>query len=69
MIAETLFLRRQLALSRERKVKPRRITNLRRVAMIVLARFFDWREALIVVKHETFIKWDRSAFRMFWRWK
>ena len=48
---------------------PRRITHLRRVAMIVPARFFDWREALIVVKHETFIKWDRSAFRMFWRWK
>jgi len=37
--------------------------------MIALARFFDWRDALIIVKPETFIKWHRTAFRMFWRWK
>ena len=37
--------------------------------MIGLARFFDWREALVIVKPETFIQWHRTAFRMFWRWK
>jgi len=37
--------------------------------MIALARFFDWLDALMIVKPETFIKWHRSAFRMFWRWK
>ena len=37
--------------------------------MIVLAQFFDWREALVIVKPETFIRWHRTAFRMFWRWK
>ena len=35
--------------------------------MIAFARFFDWRDALVVVKPETFIKWHRTAFRMFWR--
>src|SRR5712692_7011640 len=37
--------------------------------MIALARFFDWRGALAIVKPETFIKWYRTAFRLFWRWK
>jgi putative transposase len=37
--------------------------------MIALAKFFDWREALIVVKPATFLKWHRMGFRMFWKWK
>src|SRR5580658_9544963 len=37
--------------------------------MVALARFFDWRDALVIVTPETFIKWHRTAFRMFWRWK
>jgi transposase InsO family protein len=37
--------------------------------MIALARFFNWHDALVIVKPETFIKWHRTAFRMFWRWK
>jgi hypothetical protein len=59
----------QLALFQERKANPRRVTKTTRVAMIALGRFFDWRDALVVVKPETFIKWHRTAFRMFWRWK
>jgi putative transposase len=50
-------------------VKPSRITRTARLAMIALARFFDWRDALMIVKPETFIKWHRTAFRMLWRWK
>ncbi len=37
--------------------------------MIALAQFFDWQDALVVVKPETFIRWQRSAFRLFWQWK
>ncbi len=37
--------------------------------MIALARFFEWREALVIVKPETFIRWHRTAFRAFWHWK
>jgi putative transposase len=69
LAAENLFLRRQLALFQERKLKPRRTTPSTRLAMIALARFFDWREALTVVKPETFLKWHRTGFRLFWRWK
>jgi hypothetical protein len=66
LIAENLFLRKQLAFFTERKVKPRRIARL---AMIALARFIDWRGALVIVKPETFTRWHRTAFRMFWQWK
>jgi putative transposase len=37
--------------------------------LLALAQFFDWRGALVVVKPETFLKWHRTAFRVFWRWK
>jgi putative transposase len=69
LIAENLFLRKQLALFKERKVKPRHVSRLTRLTMIGLARFFNWQDALLIVKPETFIKWHRTAFRIFWRWK
>lgn len=47
-------------------MKPRRTTPLMRLAMVVLGKMFPWREALVIVKPETFIKWHRTAFRMFW---
>src|SRR5262245_8887481 len=37
--------------------------------MIALAKLFDWRSALVVVKPNTFVKWHRAAFRTFWAWK
>ena len=69
LIAENLFLRKQLALFRERNVRPRRWTNRTRAVMLFLAKFFDWHDALVIVKPETFVKWHRTGFRMFWRWK
>ena len=68
-MAENLFLRKQLALFREREAKPRGITRFTRIWMVALGRLFDWRETLVVVKPETFVKWHRTSFRMFWRWK
>ena len=41
LAAENLFLRKQLALYQERHVKPRRVTNTIRLALIYLARWFD----------------------------
>jgi putative transposase len=69
LIAENPFLRKQLALFQERKAKSHRTTAATRLAMLALARCFDWREALVIVKPQTFIQWHRTAFRLFWRWK
>src|SRR5258708_20156225 len=67
--AENLFLRRQLALYVERGVKPRRIDSVTRIVLTVLSGFFDWRDALVVVRPETLVRWHRQGWKLFWRLK
>jgi putative transposase len=69
VIAENRFLRKHLALFQERRVKPRCSTAATRALMVLLSRFFEWHDALVMVKPETCLKWHRTAFRAFWRWK
>jgi hypothetical protein len=59
LAAENLFLRKQLALYQERDVKPRRTTPAMRIALTVLARWFDWRQVLVIVQPATLIRWHR----------
>ena len=69
LAAENLFLRKQLAFYQERKVKPRGADNPTRFTLVLLSRWFNWRDALIVVRPRTLIAWHRKGFRLFWRWK
>src|SRR5215831_8803789 len=46
LAAENLFLRKQLALFQERKVKPRRANDSARLLMVILSRMFPWRGSL-----------------------
>ena len=55
--AEILVLRRQIALYKERGIKPRRIDPVTRISLALLSRFFNWREALVVVRPETMLRW------------
>jgi putative transposase len=67
--AESIFLRKQLALYLERELKPRRATDATRLSMVLLSRLFAWQNALVNVKPETFLGWHRKGFRLLWRWK
>src|SRR6478752_10274340 len=69
LAAENLFLRKQLALFREREKKAMPTTPADRFVLSKLAHWFDWRSALLIVKPATLIGWHRNAFRLFWRWK
>src|SRR5438874_2955573 len=69
LAAENLFLRKQLALFREREKKAMPTTPADRFVFSKLAHWFDWRSALLIVKPATLIGWHRNAFRLFWRWK
>jgi transposase InsO family protein len=69
LIAENLFLRKQLALFQERKTRSRRATDATRWVMVTLSRFFAWRGALVNVKPDSLTRWHRRGFRLFWRWK
>jgi putative transposase len=68
LVAENLFLRKQLALYQERHVTPQRTTHETRMVLTWLARWFDWRQALVIVQPATLIRWHRHGFRLFWRW-
>jgi putative transposase len=69
LAAEILMLRRQLAMYVERGVKPRRVDPVTRVTLALLSRFFNWRDALVVVRPETMIRWHRAGWKLFWRLK
>jgi len=69
LVAENLFLRKQLALFQERNQKHRRTSATDRFVLAQLAHLCDWRPALVIVKPATLIGWHRAAFRRFWRWK
>ncbi len=69
LAAENLFLRKQLALYQDRKVKPRQADRWTKISMVLLAKLFNWKDALVIVTPETFIRWHRQGFRYYWRWK
>ena len=69
LAAENLFLRKQLALYAERRVRTRRADDATRFTLVMLARLIDWRAVLIIVKPVTLIRWHREGFRLLWRWK
>jgi putative transposase len=67
--AEILVLQRQIALYKERGIKPRRIDPVTRISLAFLSRFFHWRDALVVVRPETMIRWHRAGWKLLWRLK
>jgi len=69
LAAENLFLRKQLAYYLERQVKPRRADTPTRLTLVLLGRFVDWQLLLTLVQPDTFLRWHRRGYRLFWRWK
>jgi putative transposase len=63
-----LALRQQLAVYVHRHSRPR-LSPLDRAFWVALSRFWPhWRNALVVVRPETVLRWHRKAFRGYWRW-
>jgi len=69
LATEILVLRQQL-LVLNRTVKRPNLRPRDRLFWVCLSRLWkDWRDALIIVKPDTVIKWHREGFRLYWRWK
>jgi putative transposase len=67
LIAENTLLRQQLIVA-ARTVKKPRFTAHERGLLVILARLVPrWRDALLVVKPDTILRWHREGFRLFWR--
>ena len=69
LLAENLFLRKQLAFYQERQIRPRRLTDAARLSLVLWSRFCNWKSALVIVKPETLIGWHRRGFKLFWKLK
>ena len=67
LVAENLFLRKELALYQEHPIKPKCATNATRFTLVWLSHWFDWHQALTVVQPKTFSRWRRQGLRLFWR--
>jgi putative transposase len=69
LIAENALLRQQLIVL-ERQVKHPTFGPFDRCLLVVLAsRLPQWKQALLIVKPETLLKWHRRGFKLFWRHK
>ncbi len=66
---EVLFLRKQLEIVGRSSPRPK-IRPADRFFMGFLTDLYDaWREALLIAKPETVIRWHRQSFRLYWKWK
>ena len=63
--AENLVLRRQLAKYIERGIKPRRADGATRVSLTLFSKLFDWRDAVVIIRPATVIRWHRLGWRLF----
>jgi len=69
LAAENLALRQQLAVL-QRSVRRPRLRAADRVFWVWLSRpWRRWKDALVIVKPESVLKWHQAGFRLYWRWK
>ena len=67
LVAENLLLRQQLIVLNRSGERPR-CTRADRVLFVVLASNVQhWREALLIVRPETVLRWHRAGGRLFWK--
>ena len=70
LLAENALLRQQLAAATHqlRRAQP---TRLERLAISLLARLVPWRErgALLLVRPDTLVRWQRETWALLWRWR
>jgi putative transposase len=69
LIAENALLRHQLIIL-QRQTKRPSLTQADRGLLVLLARWASyWRDALMIIKPETLLRWHRQGFRLYWRRK
>jgi hypothetical protein len=66
LVLENLALRHQLAVL-NRTARHKRLSNADRFFWAVLSRWWHrWKDALVIVRPDTVIRWHRTAFRAYW---
>jgi putative transposase len=68
LLVEVSALRQQLAIYKRTVSRPKLRAADRLFWMTLRHLWSGWRDALVIVKPETVIAWQRSAFRRYWSW-
>ncbi len=66
---ENLALRQRLAVYHQKKKKPKIFVSAKLFWVVLSKMSGRWKDALVIVKPGTVIKWHRQGFKTFWRWK
>ena len=67
LVADNLWLRKQLVVLPRRKPRPRLEEADRRFWILACRWFSGWRTSLLIVKPETVLRWHREGWRTYWR--
>jgi putative transposase len=68
-VAENVFLRQQLIVAARKVKRPVVQPHERGLITLLAAVLPRWRDALLLVKPETVLRWHREGFRLLWRRK
>ncbi len=69
LLIENALLRQQLIVTRRHVKRPQLLRHERAVLVVLSALTSTWRDAMLLVKPETVLRWHRAGFRLFWRRK
>src|SRR5664280_3820693 len=69
LLLEIAMLAKQLEIYQRTDPKLKLKRTDRMFFTFIMYWLYNWKERLFIVKPETVIKWHRTAFRIFWRWK
>ena len=69
LLLENALLRQQLIVA-SRKTKRPMFNLYERGLVVLLASLLSrWRDAILLVKADTVLRWQREGYRLFWCWK
>ena len=69
LLLEVAMLAKQLEIYQRTDPKLKIKRTDRMFFSIMMDWLFNWKERMFIVKPETVIKWHRTAFKFYWRWK
>lgn len=69
LIMENALLRQQVIVLKRQVARPQLTAKDRSLLVVLASRVRDWKNALLMVKPDTVLRWHRQGFKLFWRRK
>ena len=69
LVMENALLRQQVIVLKRQVNRPQLTAEDRSLLVVLASRVKDWKNAVLMVKPETVLRWHRADFKLFWRRK